>query len=121
VRVASIATGNGDRDAHLRSFFAAEAFPEIAFASREIVAVDERCFRVRGEFTIRDQQREVELIATRRDAHRIEVRGEIDRREFGLTWNRAIEATGAVSTTIRIALDLRLVPPQSRPATPATH
>ena len=41
-----LATGNEDRDAHLRSpvFFAAETYPEIAFTSREIVPVDQRRF-----------------------------------------------------------------------------
>jgi polyisoprenoid-binding protein YceI len=115
VRVASIATGNEDRDAHLRSFFAAEAYPEIVFTSREIVPVDQHRFRIRGELTIRDHRREVELTGTCDTAHRIEVRGEIDRRDFGLTWNRAIEATGAVSTTIRIELDLQLVGAPSLP------
>lgn len=97
VRVASITTANEDRDAHLRwpRFFAAEAHPEIAFECREIVPIDPRSLRIRGDLTIRDQLREVELIATLPAGPdvepRIEVRGEIDRRDFGLVWNRAIE------------------------------
>jgi polyisoprenoid-binding protein YceI len=39
---------------------------------------------------------------------RLEVRGEIDRRDYGLTWNRGIEATGVVSTRVQIELDLEL-------------
>jgi polyisoprenoid-binding protein YceI len=115
VRVASIATGSEDRDAHLRAagFFAADAYPEIAFASRAIVPDDERGYRICGDLTIRGQTREVELIAALPVGpdvqQRIEVRGQIDRRDFGLTWNRAIEMTGAVSTTVRIELDLQLV------------
>jgi polyisoprenoid-binding protein YceI len=115
VRVASVATGNDDRDAHLRapSFFAADTFPEIAFRSRHVAAVDERRWRISGDLTIRDHMREVELIASQPSGRnvpaRLRVRGEIDRREFGLTWSRAIEATGAVSTTVRIELDLELI------------
>ena len=121
VRVASIATGNEDRDAHLCSprFFAAEAFPQIAFESREVVAIDRRSLRIRGDLTIRDQVREIELIAALPAGldvePRIEVSGEIDRRDFGLVWNRAIEATGAVATTIGIELDLQLVRARALP------
>ena len=86
VRVASITTGNEDRDEHLRSprFFAAEAHPEIAFESRQIVPIDQGRLRIRGDLTIRDQVREVELVATLPGGPdgepRIEVRGEIDQR-----------------------------------------
>jgi polyisoprenoid-binding protein YceI len=121
VRVASITTGNEDRDAHLRSprFFSAEAYPDIAFESREIVPIDQGRLRIRGDLTIREQLRGVELVATLPAGPdgepRIEVRGEIDRRDFGLVWNRAIEATGAVATTVRIELDLQLVRARALP------
>ena len=112
VRVASIETGHEERDAHLLapSFFAADAFPEIAFRSRAIAPLGERRWRISGRLTIRDHERPVELIATlpaRGD--RLQVRGEIDRRDFGLTWNRAVEASGAVGTRVGIELDLALV------------
>ena len=127
VRVASVATGNEDRDAHLRSsrFFAAEAYPEIAFESRKIVPIDQGGVRIRGDLTIRDRLREIELVATVLAGPgvepRIEVRGEIDRRDFGLVWNRAIEATGAVATTIRIELDLQLIRARALPSAVAAR
>ena len=67
-------------------------------------------FRVRGELTIRDHTRAIELVARPAGKRRISVSGEIDRCDFGLTWNRAIEATGVVSTTIQLALDLSFAP-----------
>lgn len=110
VRVASIDTGNDERDAHLcaPSFFGAESHPEIAFRSRAIVPDGEDRWRISGDLTIRDRRREVELVAVRPAPEHLRVRGEIDRRDFGLTWNRAIEATGAVGTRVGIELDLRL-------------
>lgn len=113
VRVASIATGNADRDAHLCAdgFFAAGAHPEIRFRARRLAPLDDRGWRIVGDLTIRDQTREVELTATqvdKQDRRRLLVRGKIDRRDFGLTWSRAIEATGAVGTMVGIELDLEL-------------
>jgi polyisoprenoid-binding protein YceI len=112
VRVSGIATGNEERDAHLRAagFFDADAYPVITFSSDSIVAGDDGKCRIRGDLTIRDRTCEVELAASVVPGRtlRMHVRGEIDRRDFGLTWNRAIEATGIVSTTVRIDLHLQL-------------
>jgi len=114
VRVAGIATGNDDRDEHLRAagFFDAEAYPEITFVSTSIEPDHDGKLRVRGDLTIRGRTRATELTASvvggSNDEPRMHVRGEIDRRDFGLTWNRAIEATGIVSTTVRIDLHLQL-------------
>lgn len=114
VRVAGIATGNDERDDHLRAagFFDAEAYPEITFVAPSIEPDHDGKLRVRGDLTIRGRTREIEFVASvmgaSNDEPRMHVRGEIDRRDFGLTWNRAIEATGIVSTTVRIDLHLQL-------------
>jgi polyisoprenoid-binding protein YceI len=112
VQVAGISTGDATRDAHLRGpgFFAADDHPEISFASSEITPLDERTLAIRGRLTIRGVERELELVATvaAENPRRLEVRGEIDRRDYGLTWNRGIEATGVVSTRVQIELDLEL-------------
>jgi polyisoprenoid-binding protein YceI len=65
-KVASIDTGNADRDAHLRSadFFDAEHHPEIRFASTQIQQFAGGDYRVRGELTVKDVTREVEMMAT---------------------------------------------------------
>jgi polyisoprenoid-binding protein YceI len=101
VGVASIATGDADRDAHLLRLFAADEHPRIAFEAR----LGEQ--RVAGELTIRGRTRPVVLQAAT-DGGRLRLTGEIDRRDFGLTWNRAIEATGAVGTKVGLELDLEL-------------
>jgi polyisoprenoid-binding protein YceI len=110
VRVASIRTGNADRDAHLRapSFFDADGHPEIHFEARGAVPVGRRSWRVDGALTIRGRTRPARLSATQVGPERLLVRGEIDRREFGLTWGRMIEATAAVSPTVALELDLSL-------------
>jgi polyisoprenoid-binding protein YceI len=124
VEVASIATGNRERDAHLCApqFFAAAGHPEIAFATRRVGSLDGRDWSVVGDLTIRDCTREVELIATPAgcdganpdDRWQLSVRGEIDRRAFGLTWSRVVEATGAVGTAIAIELELSVIPSARR-------
>ena len=113
VRVAGIATGDDTRDSHLcgPGFLAADTYPEISFASSEISVLDECTLAVRGRLRIRDIERELALVATvvgGKD-RRLEVRGEIDRRDYGLTWSRAIEATGVVSTRVQLELDLELI------------
>ncbi len=111
VAVAALDTGSADRDAHLcgPGFFAAETYPEISFSSRKITPIENGGLHILGELTIRDQGREIELIAAAPEAGRLSVSGEIDRHDFGLTWSRAIEATGAVGSTVRIELELALV------------
>lgn len=113
VRVASIATGDATRDAHLLapSFFAAEEHPLIGFAIRRIDVPADGAWRIAGELTIRDRTRPVELLARHEagdERRRLHLTGAIDRRDFGLVWNRAIEATGAVGTKVALELDLEL-------------
>jgi polyisoprenoid-binding protein YceI len=113
VRVASIASGSDERDDHLRAagFFDAGTYPEIAFASTSIVAGDGGTWRIRGELTIRDRTCEVEFIAQVSGTPGepvIRARATIDRRDFGLVWNAAVEATRIVSTSVRIDLHVQL-------------
>ena len=112
VSVASIDTGSGDRDAHLRGpgFFAADEHPVIAFAATRIEP-GAAGWEITGPLVIRGTSREVTLRAqpsppdgTHR--HRLRVAGEIDRRDFGLSWNRAVEASGVVGAAVRIELEL---------------
>jgi polyisoprenoid-binding protein YceI len=109
VSVGGLDTGSEDRDAHLRDLFGAEAFGQIMFRDGRMSAVDEHTWRVTGDLTIRDRSCAVELTASGTVGTRLKLHGEIDRRDFGLTWNRAIEASGVVSTTVRIELDLEFV------------
>jgi polyisoprenoid-binding protein YceI len=117
--VASIDTRQEDRDAHLRSadFFDVENHPKITFRSRRVEAAGDGRFRVVGDLTIRDQTREVVLEgadegrATDPWGNRkagFTAQTSIDRRDFGLTWNSALETGGVlVGNEIKITLDVQ--------------
>ncbi len=105
VTVASIDTGNPDRDTHLRSpdFFDAERYPEMRFETKLIEHVQGGTYRVTCDLTIKDVTREVEVEAHVEGAGvdpfgvervGIAVRGTINRSDFGLTWQRALETGG---------------------------
>lgn len=121
---ASIDTRSEQRDGHLRSgdFLDVERFPVITFRSRRVEGASTRDgarFRVVGELTIRDVTREVTLDATYEGRGRDPWGGErvsfsadttIDRRDFGLTWNAALETGGVlVSNEIRIHLEAQAI------------
>jgi polyisoprenoid-binding protein YceI len=122
IRVASLETLDGRRDEHLRSpdFFDVERFPEITFAASEIqLNGDDQRFVVPGELTIKDVTRAVPLDGVFHGAgvhpdggERIAfgLRGELDRTDFGLVWNRALETGGMlVGNTVELALDVSAV------------
>lgn len=121
VRAASIDTREPQRDAHLRSaeFFDVETYPELSFASTAVEAIGESRFRVAGDLTIRDVTRPVELVATVLGTARdpsgnerlgIEAVGELDRTDFGLTWNAARETGGAlVGDVVKFEIDVSAI------------
>lgn len=121
VRVASIDTHEPKRDAHLRSadFFDADTYPELRFTSTSVEPRGDAVYAIAGDLTIRDVTRSVELAATMfgpvHDAQGnervgLEVRGEIDRTDFGLTWNAALETGGAlVGDTVQIEIDVSAI------------
>ncbi|MDX1566523.1 MAG: YceI family protein [Longimicrobiales bacterium] len=121
IDAASISTGQGDRDDHLRSpdFFDVEQFPELRFESSSVERTGENELSVVGELTIRDVTREVALEVTELGSgtdpwgnERVgySATAEIDRRDFGLTWNQALEAGGVlVGNDIRITLEIQAV------------
>ena len=121
---ASIDTGVADRDGHLRGpdFFDAERFPHITFRSTRVEnppKQDGDRFRVVGELTIRDSAMEVVLDCeyegrgtdpwgkTRAGFH---FQTELDRREWGLKWNQALETGGVlVANKVRVDGELQFV------------
>jgi polyisoprenoid-binding protein YceI len=120
IGVASIDTGVGQRDDHLRSndFFEVERFPHITFASRRVEAQGDG-FRVVGDLTLRGVTREVALAVTPEGRGRDPWGGEragfsatakIAREDFGLTYNQVLEAGGfALGNDVKIAIDVELV------------
>lgn len=120
VQLASVNTGTPDRDAHLRSadFFDVENNKEMTFASTG-VKQDGDQFVMLGDLTIKGVTRPVELeleptgVATDSFGNvRVGFEGEteISRRDFGLTWNVALEAGGVlVSDKVKIQLDVSAI------------
>ena len=121
VNVATIDTGNPDRDAHLRSpdFFDAERYPEILYESTRIQHIEDGQYLIAGNLTIKDVTREVEMHATVDgvakdpwgvDRVGISVRGSIDRTDFGLTWQQKLAAGGLlVGEEVSIEIDVSAV------------
>lgn len=119
--VASIDTGNADRDAHLRSpdFFDVEHYPEARFESTRIEHIEAGHYRMAGDLTIRGETREVEFEASVDGAAEdpwgnervgISIRGTIDRTEFGLTWQQALASGGMlVGEEVRVLIDISAV------------
>lgn len=121
IDAASIDTRQEQRDAHLRSadFFDVEKFPLITFRSRAVESLGDGRFKVTGDLTIHGVTREVVLDAVdegrgvdpwgnQKAAFSAETK--IDRRDFGLGWNQALETGGVlVANEIRITLDVQAV------------
>jgi polyisoprenoid-binding protein YceI len=125
IDAASIDTGVADRDAHLRGadFFDAERFPQITFHFTRFEGKPPKeegdSFRVVGELTIRDSAMEVTLDCEYQGRGTdpwgktragFSFRTEIDRREWGLRWNQAIETGGVlVANKVRIEGEVQFV------------
>jgi len=121
IDAASIDTGVGQRDAHLRSadFFDVEKFPQLRFQSRRLAKVSDDRYSVTGELTIRDVTREVTLDVEyggrAKDPWGNERVGfiaktAIDRKDFGLGWNQVLEAGGVlVGDRVEIELEVQAV------------
>ena len=114
---ASIETGQVDRDNHLRSgdFFESEKYPTIEFRSTGIKSHAGAEFVLDGELTIKDVTRPVELLVefegVGRSPYGFDVFGftastEIDREDWGLTWNVALESGGVmISKKVKIEIE----------------
>ena len=121
IKAASINTRAAQRDEHLRSpdFFDVENHPELRFESKSVEQLDEESYRIVGDLTVRGVTREVELHAVMQGVEQdpwgntrvgLEVAGELDREQLGLTWNQALESGGVlVGKKVKILLDLSAV------------
>ena len=129
IPIATLSTGMVARDKHLRSgdFFAAEEFPFLVFKSTEIEP-DGDAFKIHGDLTIRDVTRPV-VLETTLDGIVPGMQGgrlaafaahtKINRADWGLDWNTAIETGGwVIGDEIKIDLDLEAVE-AARVAVPA--
>jgi len=120
IDAASINTANADRDNHLRSpdFLDVEKFPKLGFKSTRIEKAG-KGYRVHGELTIHDVKREVVLEAEDlgrgrdpwgNDRAAFSATTSIDRRDFGLQWNKLLETGGVlVGEKIEIEIEVEAV------------
>ena len=104
VRAASLRTGIGKRDEHLRSpdFFDAEKYPEISIVVTDVTATGERTADLRAELTVRGTTHPLALSATvdhDGDTVRISAQTTVDRRAFGVSGNM-VGMVGATTTLI---------------------
>ena len=117
---ATVDTRDAGRDGHLRTadFFEIETYPTWTFTSTSIEA-DGDDYKITGDLTIHGVTREVvldtEFNGAATDpfgASRIgfSAKTEISRKDFGLTWNAALETGGVlVSDKVKVALDIEAV------------
>jgi polyisoprenoid-binding protein YceI len=121
IDAASFSSGNEDRDNHVRSadFLDVEHHPNLSFAATSVRQLSADEFVMAGELTIRGTTRPVEITAELEGITtdpfgnvRIGFSGttQISRKDFGLTWNVALEAGGVlVSDKVKITLDVSAV------------
>jgi polyisoprenoid-binding protein YceI len=122
IEAASIETRDGQRDAHLKSadFFDVEKFPTLHFKSTGISIVGEGELSVEGDLTIHGVTRKVGFdvegpTPPARDPWgntrvAISASGKINRKDFGLTWNAALETGGIlVGEEVTLTLEAEFV------------
>ncbi len=118
---ASMTTGAEQRDAHLQSaeFFDVEKFPNITFKATKLEKIDNENHKIHGDLTIKDVTKNVTFDAEYGGIQKdpwgniktgFSVSGKINRKDFGLNWNAALETGGVmVSDDVRIAAEIQLV------------
>ena len=117
----SIDTRNSDRDAHLRSadFFKIEEYPKVTFESTNLVHKGGDKYALEGNLSIVGTTKPVtldcEIQGPEKDPwgnQRIGVvaSGQINRTDFGLTWNAALEAGGVlVSENVKLNIEMQFI------------
>lgn len=118
IDVASIDTGNQDRDNHLRTndFFDAANHPKITFKSTKIERKDEGAFKVTGDITIRGVTKPLTLDVEFHGVSKspwgktvagLSATGTINRNDFGVSFNGVLE-TGGVVVSEKVKLEIEL-------------
>ncbi len=119
IQAASIDTNEPNRDAHLKGddFFAADTYPILSFASVSITPKGGNDYNVEGDLTIRDVTRRIVLPVTHLGTAKdpwgneklaFETEATINRKEYGLNWNAALETGGfLVGDDVKISLQIQ--------------
>ena len=119
---ASVSTGDAKRDEHLKSpdFFDVENYKQINFTGNTIESVDkDGSYELYGDLTIKGTKRQVKLDVEfggvvkdpwGNEKAGLSINGKINRKDWGLNWNAALEAGGVlVSEDVLISCEIQLV------------
>lgn len=119
--VDSVSTGNADRDGHLLSpdFFDAAQFPKLTFESTSFTKKNEGEYKLEGNLTLHGITQPVTLDAEFGGIAKdpwgnvksgFTLTGKLNRKDFGLTWNSALETGGVlVGEEVKLAIELQFV------------
>jgi polyisoprenoid-binding protein YceI len=121
IPVASLDSRDEKRDGHLLSadFFDAENHPSLHYRSTKVTPADDRRWNVEGELTIKGVTRPVGLEVTFEGGAKdpwgnsrigFTAHAEVNREDFGLTWNQALETGGVlVGKSVKIDIEAEAV------------
>jgi polyisoprenoid-binding protein YceI len=127
-KVESIDTGVAKRDDHLRTadFFEVAKYPQMTFRSTRVERKDKDAYVLHGDLTIKGVTKAVAIPFTITGAIKdpwgntrfgIDGNTTIDRRDYGITWGKALEAGGVdVGHEVKISLALEAMKPAAKPA-----
>lgn len=119
--VSSVNTQNEDRDNHLRSadFFDADQFPQLTFKSSSLSKNNDGTYELAGDLTIKGETRFVKFPAEfsglmtdpwGNTKAALTVNGSINRKDWGLVWNAALETGGVlVGDKVQFDIEVQLV------------
>ena len=132
IETASIDTREAKRDAHLKSpdFFDAAKFPALTFKSTKIEKAGKGKFKITGDLTMHGITKAVVLAvegpsASIKDPYGRTVRGvmatgKLDRKDWGMTWNKALDSGGfVVSDEVKLDINAELAEHSVTPPAPA--
>lgn len=119
--IASISTGNEQRDGHLKGedFFAADQHPKLSFTSTSLQKLGDEDYKLNGDLTVRGVTKPVTLNVTYNGTvvdpygqtkAGFEITGKINRKDFGLNWSAVTEAGGlVVSDEVKLVLNVQMI------------
>ncbi len=117
IQTKSIDTANAKRDGHLRSadFFHVEKNPTMTFKSKKVVLIGDKSATVTGDLTLNGVTKEVSLTVTflgkgkgmdGKEVSGWSATGELNRTEFGLTWNKAVEGSQILGDIVKVEIQV---------------
>jgi polyisoprenoid-binding protein YceI len=126
VDIKTVNTGNGDRDKHLMSpeFFDAEKFPEMTFVSKSISGKAD-ALKIKGDLTMHGVTKAVTLDGKYSGVANdpfgntkiaFQAKGKINRKDYGLTWSKMVEAGPVVGDEVMIELKVEAGKPTEKKA-----